>query len=132
MPLGEGLSSTIAQKVNIKFDRDNQVSGDREIMKVPWQIARREQCDVNLYRAAGCSIAEGIGYSRSIDSYFSAHEDNGYVKACGKLAIVQTILEAEHGSDLWVDPARANRGAAVTFLVACTPSKNLVHGLLRA
>ncbi|MET3964995.1 hypothetical protein [Bradyrhizobium sp. S3.9.1] len=109
MPLGEGLSKRIAEKVNIKFDFPNKlVSGNADLMQALRIRAQNEQCDVNLYRTAGCAIADGISYSRSIDSYLSAHEDNPYVKACGKLAIVQSILEAERRSDLWVDPARAN------------------------
>ena len=47
-------------------------------------------------------------YSKSIDSYFSAHDDDHYVKTVGKLAIVQAILEAERACDLWVDPTRAS------------------------
>jgi hypothetical protein len=109
MPLGADLSSTIAKKVDIKFEHGaRQTSGDLAIMDVLRRIAQREGCDVNLYRQAGCSITEGISYSRSIDSYFSAHDDNHYVKTVGKLAIVQAILEAERASDLWVDPSRAH------------------------
>lgn len=109
MPLGEGLSMTIARKVDIRFDFPNkQVSGDHDLMHALRAIAQREQCDVNEYRRAGCSIAEGIGHSRSIDSYLATHEDNAYVKTCGKLAIVHSILEAERGSDLWVDQSRSD------------------------
>jgi len=53
-------------------------------------------------------IAAGIGYSRSIDSYLSAHDDNKYVKVCAKLGIVQSILESERGCDLAVDQTRAH------------------------
>jgi hypothetical protein len=109
MPLGDRLSTTIANKVDIKFDRGlERPSGDPDIMEALRAIAKREEVDPNLYRAAGCSIASGIGYSRSIDGYLSAHDDNKYVKVCAKLAIVQSILESERGSDLSVDQSRAN------------------------
>lgn len=109
MPLGGDFSKTIAKKVDIKFEYGSrQISGDPAIMEALRLIARREERDANLYRAAGCAIAQGIAYSRSIDSYFSAHEHDPYVKTCGKLAIVQSILEAERHSALWVDQSRAH------------------------
>lgn len=137
LPLGEHLSSQIAHKLNIKFELGHkQISGDPEIMQALRLRAQREQCDVNLYREAGCNIAEGIGFSRSIDSYLSAHEDNGYVKTCGKLAIVQTILEAERGSTLWSDPSRANSTFQVPHKVMGSWLNDfmflLINGMARA
>jgi hypothetical protein len=109
MPLGDSLSTTIANKVDLKFEHGfKQISGDPELMAVLREIAQREGADVNRYREAGRSIAAGISYSRSIDSYLSTHNDNKFVKACAKLAIVQSILESERVCDLAVDQSRAD------------------------
>lgn len=55
MPLGDVLSIAIASKVNLGFEYGHkQVSGDPDLMEVLRAIAQREDCDVKLYRAAGC------------------------------------------------------------------------------
>jgi hypothetical protein len=102
MPLGDALSNLIASKLNIKFGLDKQESGDEEIMQALKIIASAQMEDPNLYRAAGCNVASGIGYTKSIDSYLNAHSGNAKVKVCAKLAIAQTILEHERGSALYV------------------------------
>jgi hypothetical protein len=47
-------------------------------------------------------VAQGIGYTRSIDAYLNAHKDNTKVKICGKLAIAHTILAHEKSCALYV------------------------------
>jgi hypothetical protein len=51
--------------------------------------AAANQQNANVYRRAAFDVAEGIAYSRSIDSYLHAHKDNKPLQACGKLAIVR-------------------------------------------
>lgn len=49
-------------------------------------------------------IAEGIKYSRSIDNYVHSHSDKEAVKTVAKIAIVQTILDAERACHISIDP----------------------------
>jgi hypothetical protein len=102
MPLGDALSTLIASKLNIKFalGGTKQESGDEEIMQALKVIASAQKEDPNDYRAAGCNVASGIGFTKSIDSYLNAHSGNEKVKVCAKLAIAQTILEHERSSAL--------------------------------
>jgi hypothetical protein len=79
--------------------------------------------DVSLYCRAASKVADGIVYSRSIDSYLHAHKDNGPLQVCGKLAIAQTILEYEKDSALAVqkghqfrDPTKVNKSWLGTFM----------------
>lgn len=95
MPVGETLSKSIANKLNIKFENGMQTSGDPEIMAALRTIARRNQADVNVWRAAGCGIADGVSYTRSIDSFMNAHRSDQYVRTCSKLGIAKTIIEYE-------------------------------------
>lgn len=101
MPVGEALSSTIASKLKIQFeDGYSQTSGDPIVMEALRKISRQQQADVNTWRAAGCTIAEGVHYTRSIDSYINAHRNNEYIRTCAKLGIAQTIIEHEGRSAL--------------------------------
>jgi hypothetical protein len=74
-------------------------------------MASAQGGDYNEWRAAGCMVAEGIGYTRSIDAYLSAHKDNEKIKICGKLAIAHTILAHERSCALYVD-TRSTSGFA--------------------
>src|SRR5271169_663424 len=102
MPLGDKLSTLIASKLNIKFGEGRQVSGDEEIMQALRAVASIEKEDPNVYRVAGCNVASGIVFTRSIDSYLNAHSGNEKVKVCAKLAIAQTIMEHERQSTIYV------------------------------
>jgi hypothetical protein len=72
-------------------------------------IARSRRENVNILRAAGCLIKEGVSYSRSIDSFLNTHKDNENLKLCAKLALVQGILEHEKASALYVDERKLPR-----------------------
>src|SRR5690606_23024177 len=52
---------------------------------------------------AGRMIADGVRYSRSIDNYVHSHSDKEAVKTVAKMAIVQTILDAEKSCHISVD-----------------------------
>lgn len=106
MPLGDTLSTLIASKLNIKFGQGGtkQESGDHEIMQALRVIASTKKEDPNAYRSAGCNVASGIVFTKSIDSYLNAHSGNEKVKVCAKLAIAQTILEYESKSAIHLPP----------------------------
>ena len=112
MPLGDRLSQIIGEKLQIKFGEGNrQTGGDKLIMEALRKHAVSNEQDPNLYRRAAFSVAGGIAYSRSIDSYLHAHKDNKPLQVCGKLAIAQTILEHEKGSALAVQKGPQFRDA---------------------
>ncbi len=111
MPLGDALSAEIARKTDIQFElgERGQISGDPSLMNTLRQIAKDRGENVNVLRAAGCLIKEGVSYSRSIDSFLNTHKDNENLKLCAKLALVQTILEHEKNSSLYVDETKSSR-----------------------
>jgi hypothetical protein len=112
MPLGDQLSRIIGEKLRIEFREGNrQTGGDELIMEAIRKHAAANQQNPNLYRQAAFSVAGGIAYSRSIDSYLHAHKDNKPLQVCGKLAIAQTILEHEKRSALVVQKRHEFRDA---------------------
>lgn len=96
MPMGNKLSTSIATKTNIKYNMNQLESGDYQIANALKRFAAAQGANFNAWRAQACGIAEGIHHSRSIDAYLSTHKDNEAVKVAAKLAIVQSILEAEN------------------------------------
>jgi len=106
MPVGSELSVEIANKLNIKHKDfgPELVSGDYEISAALRRIAKAKGENYNDWRSAGCMVATGINYTRSVDSYLNAHKDNEKVKVCGKLAIAHVILAHENDCALYVDP----------------------------
>jgi hypothetical protein len=103
MPLGSALSTTIAAKLNIRFDLYEQRSGDHNVTAALRRIAKERGEDFNVWRTAACSVAGGIQYTRSIDAYLNTHQENERLKIAGKLAIVQSILEAENRSSVYIN-----------------------------
>lgn len=105
MPVGSDLTNAIAAKTNIKYE-DFGVklrSGDPAVAHALRRIAKKRDINFNTWRAEVASIAEGIHYTKSIDAYLSTHKDNEAVKVGAKLAIVQSILEAERECHIYWD-----------------------------
>jgi hypothetical protein len=108
LPTGPELIPIIRNKLNFKHDRRHRlVSGDPALFETLLRNARFTSQDVNQYTDAGRKICAGILLTNSIDDFMDMHRDDGYVQACGKLAIVQSILEAERGSKLYFDQLKA-------------------------
>jgi hypothetical protein len=105
MPVGSELSREVGEKLNITHkDHGSELkSGDAYIAAAMHRIAKAKGENYNDWRAAGCSVASGIEYTRSIDAYLNTHKDNDKVKVCGKLAITQAILAHERQSAVYVE-----------------------------
>lgn len=105
MPVGSTLSDKISDKLSIRFDEfgSKQTHGDRAIADALRKHARELQLPSwNDWRVAGCGVASGINYTRSIDAYINMHKDNEKIKLCAKLAIVRSILEYERNSAVFI------------------------------
>lgn len=109
MPTGETLNSEIANKVNIGFDVYRKTSGNDTTCEALRQIVRNLKIEPNALFAAGRSIHRGIDYAGSIDNYIYKHRHDENIKICGKIGIVQTIIEYEKKSKLFIDETRGSR-----------------------
>jgi hypothetical protein len=95
MPVGAALSVRIAEMLNFYYETGQLVSGDDLIMAALQRVARERKTNASAWVTAARSVATGIRYTRSIDSYINAHREDEKVKECAKLAIVRSILESE-------------------------------------
>lgn len=103
MPTGNQLSRTIAEKLNIKIEMDGTVlQGDPLIVREFRRFAKDRMENIEEWIGTGARISSGIEYTRSIDAYINAHKENQKVGICAKLGIVQSILQAERNSAVFV------------------------------
>jgi hypothetical protein len=100
MPMGDRLAGLIAEAVDFNIRSGDVLKGDARIAQA---LQNQASGDWGQYVDAGKMIAQGIRYSRSIDNYVHAHSDKEAVKVLAKIAIVQTILDAEKGSDISIE-----------------------------
>ena len=105
MPMGDKLARVIAGYLNIRFENGyRKTSGNDLAIEALRLLANENKADVNSYYHAGRQIFEGlVGWSSSIDGYLNRHQDQPLVQLCGKLAIVQVILQSENCCDMYVD-----------------------------
>lgn len=100
LPVGNNLKATIAQKLDLRFERYSKFvgAGDLDI----YQILRQKfGSDTNNYLEACWRIRDGVILSSSIDDFIDAHQHDKAIAICGKLAIAQSILDAERASKLY-------------------------------
>ena len=111
LPVGSELKLTIANMVRFSFKDDNLVSGDFRLIHAFQQHCRRLGKGPNLmeYIHAGRRIAEAMPLDSSIDSFIDKQSGDALIELCGKLAIVQAILDAERKSRLFVDNTKSNK-----------------------
>lgn len=112
LPTGHELKERIASFLNIVFkDGYTQSGGDRNI----WEAVRihvhqgeNRNIDMNPYLQAAWRIRDAMPQAISIDNFIDNHKGDEKIELCGKLAIVRSILEAERGSLLYVNPSNIN------------------------
>lgn len=109
LPTGDELKSKIAQLLDIRFDWNNQISGDSEIPNALRIVVRNENGqngDINPYLHEAWHIRDAMPHTISIDNFIDQHRDNDKIALCGKLAIVKSILDAEKRSNLYFENVR--------------------------
>jgi hypothetical protein len=104
MPLGDKLADLIAGAVSFYYEKGLLTKGNVHIADALQRISQRKVISWDAFLIAGRMIASGIQYTRSIDNFVHTHSDKEAVKTAAKVAIVQTILEAERECDISIDP----------------------------
>jgi hypothetical protein len=105
LPVGSGVADIIAQKLSFRLDEFHRViagSGDPQLFNLIRNQAGQER--MQQYFDACKLITSGIILADSIDRFIDYYRNDEAIRFCGKLALAQTILEAERGSALAVDP----------------------------
>jgi hypothetical protein len=104
LPTSKELARKIADKLDIQVEQGyKQISGS---YLIPDAIRRpvpphNNYRDINSYLDAAWAIRDAMPQALSIDNYLDAHSSDEKIELCGKLAIVECILEAERQSRLF-------------------------------
>ena len=80
--------------------------GSQTIVETLQMVAAQERRDATEYFVAARRTATAMPVARSIDNFLNDHRADKRIEIAGKLAIVETILEAERGTSLFADHAR--------------------------
>lgn len=102
------LKEIIADKLDIGSDYLSPGSKDQKLIQTFTTHYQANfstaYIDLDPYLQAANLISKGILTTRSIDEFIHLHAGNEMVELCGKLAIVDSILESEKGSsNLYLD-----------------------------
>jgi hypothetical protein len=94
LPSGQDLKKQIAQVLDYQ-------DGSPSIRHALTDHAHACGIDVDDLWRAGSTIAQAMPLALSIDNFLDAHRADANFEICGKLAIAQTILEAERKSKIY-------------------------------
>jgi hypothetical protein len=106
LPTGDQLRDKIASLLDMSFEFGDQKKGDLIIADAIRIQAKRTNDPKrgSTYVQAAQRIKSGMQYAISIDNYLHQHRNDKEAEFCGKLAIVRAILDAEHGSLMYMEP----------------------------
>ena len=105
-PIGATLAEEIQRLLTFKHDWPDELRGDPYFLSaMEWQA--RQNDDFNAYFGAAKKIADGTTTVKSIDNFLNNHSGDAYVTACGKAALMCSILRNEKRSLLYLDPSKS-------------------------
>lgn len=110
LPTGEKLKELISDSLDIEYDIVGKVSrGSKSIGESIKEMCNESensdlyQKEVDEYMIIFKKIRNFLHLSPSIDNFIDSHRENKRFSLCGKLAILQNILESERQSKLFFD-----------------------------
>ncbi len=121
LPVGSELKQKIASLLDIRFDFNQQKSGDYQIRSALEEAVRQPdgRRDINPHLHAAWRIRDAMPQAISIDNFIDNHQGDEKIELCGKLAIVKSILDAEKGSKIYVDPSSNRNGLNYASTDSC-------------
>jgi hypothetical protein len=108
MPTGAKLIEEICRKLNFLYEggRRKSGSGSDLIHQALQRASARHKIEMQRLLSAATAITHGAHHMGSIDSFIHAHSNNDYIKVCGKIAIVEIILDYEKRCSVFIDQTR--------------------------
>lgn len=102
LPVGSELKQKIASLLDIRFDFNQQKSGDYQIRSALESAVRQPdgRGDINPHLHAAWRIRDAMPQAISINNFIDNHQGDEKIELCGKLAIVKSILDAEKSSKI--------------------------------
>ncbi len=103
LPTGDELKKIIANKFKISADYGGNLhGGDRELL-LAMSSKEANDRDYKNWQKYAKLTSEVMPLAPSIDNFLDAHSGNKVLEFCGKAAIVKSIIEAEKGSNVFVN-----------------------------
>jgi hypothetical protein len=102
MPLGIKLATDIADSVRFRFEHYSRqpTKGDPELFNILFRLYQQDRDTLNAYTEAGNQLAAAMSSCLSVDDALYQLSENPTAVTLGKIAIVRTILKAEHSSSI--------------------------------
>lgn len=102
LPVGAQLKTAIANLLDIRFENFGRGghTGDNGIVEAFRAVTR----DINPLLHDSWRIRDAMPQALSIDNFLDAHRGQAQIELAGKLGIVQSILQAERASKLFINP----------------------------
>lgn len=122
LPIGSELKQNIASLLDIRFDWNQQKSGDYRIAEALRLAVRQPgefNGDINPHLKAAWRIRDAMPQAISIDNFIDNHQGDEKIELCGKLAIVKSILDAERSSTIYVNPRDPREGISFSRTASC-------------
>ncbi len=121
LPVGSELKHKISALLDIRFDFNQQKSGDYQIRRALESAVRQtdDRAGINPHLHAAWRIRDAMPQAISIDNFIDNHQGDEKIELCGKLAIVKSILDAEKSSKIYVDPSNNRNGINYVNTEAC-------------
>ncbi|MEK9281002.1 hypothetical protein MTR72_15295 [Bradyrhizobium sp. ISRA442] len=104
VPAGRQLAEDIANRTGVVLDH-GRLGRNTYDEDLALSFFERGDPNANAYFNAFRLIHDGVLLANSIDDFLNIHEASPEVVTVGKAAIVRTILNAERGCKLYVDPS---------------------------
>lgn len=106
-PVGRELADRISSTLNYRWTSWGELeSGDPHFFR---RLYQHHHDDIGEYKTIASEMSRGVLLAPSIDTYIDKHSHESKVAEIGKAAIVQEILRAERGSDLFVNENKRGR-----------------------
>ena len=100
LPLGSELKRIIAKNLDFEFGSFGKPIHNQSTDAIYRCLREKYQSTIEDYIKAGWMIRDGVEQADSIDDFINHHQHDENIAVCGKIAIVQSILEEERKSNL--------------------------------
>lgn len=101
LPVGNTLKNEIANTLRMKFEYGSFKEGNYDLYNTFRHHTNNNNEKVNEYISAALRIRKNMPLATSIDNFIDSERGNEKLSLCGKIGIVDSILNAERRSKLY-------------------------------
>ncbi|MBN2017278.1 MAG: hypothetical protein JW794_04000 [Candidatus Cloacimonetes bacterium] len=133
LPTGVELKDNISSLLDIHYDDWNRKISGSDLIDKAFRILTKTggpDDDIRTYIQKSWQIRDSLPLATSIDDLIDSHRDDNMIATCGKLAIVNSILDAEKGSKLFIETSDMN--SKIDFSSLSKTWYNKLFQILRA